>query len=228
MHAQTAPLRASTLTLALVSLLALNPLPRSLAQQATAPPAAAPPASVTGPVYNIEMIVFRAAGAVGGPENWSDEAGSGARSIAGDESGGGGGSQVGHFVSDLPASAWQLGELESRLRAGGYVPVAHAAWSQTPSSWGTRAGFPLQRLGINVPGLSGTVYLERGQFLHLGMSLSYTDPSPPDGLGAAPGTAFTINESRRVKFYERNYFDNPAFGVIALVTPAQGARAPGR
>jgi len=112
--------------------------------------------------------------------------------------------------------------------SGGYVPVAHAAWSQTPSSWGTRAGFTLQRLGINVPGLSGTVYLERGQYLHLGMSLSYAHPSPPEGLRAAPGTAFTINESRRIKFYERNYFDNPAFGVIALVTPVQGTRAPGR
>jgi hypothetical protein len=31
-----------------------------------------------------------------------------------------------------------------------------------------------------------------------------------------------------VRFYERNYFDHPAYGVIALVTPAQGARAPGR
>ena len=31
-----------------------------------------------------------------------------------------------------------------------------------------------------------------------------------------------------VRFYERSYFDHPAFGVIALVTPAQGARAPGR
>jgi len=215
-----APFAPSRVTLALVAVLALGAPPRSPAQDA-------PPAPANGPVYNVEIIVFRAATAVGGAENWSAEAGGGARSIAGDESAGG--SQVGHFVGELPASAWQLGELESRLRASAaYVPVAHAAWSQTPSSWGTRAGFSLQRLGINVPGLSGTVYLERGQYLHLGMSLSYANPSPPEGLGAAPGTTFTINESRRIKFYERNYFDNPAFGVIALVTPAQGTRAPGR
>ncbi len=140
-----------------------------------------------------------------------------------------GSAQVGHFVALLPASVWQLTELENRLRASGtYVPVAHAAWSQTASSWGTRAGFALQRLGLNVPGLSGTVFLERGQFLHLGVSLTYAMPSPPPGLGAAPDTPFTLNESRRVRFYERSYFDHPAFGVIALVTPAQGARAPGR
>ena len=56
------------------------------------------------------------------------------------------------------------------------------------------------------------------------MTLTYVDPSPPGGLGAASGTTFTINQSRRIKFYERNYYDHPAFGVIALVSPAQGDR----
>jgi hypothetical protein len=186
----------------------------------------APAAAPLAPVYNIEVIVFRAAEALGGPENWSAE--TGARSIVGEESASGS-SQVGHFVAVLPASAWQLGELESRLRATGvYVPVAHAAWSQTASAWGTRAGFAVQKLGINVPGLSGNVFLERGQFLHLGMTLTYATGSPVPSLGAGPDTPFLINESRRVHFYERNYFDHPAFGVIALVTPAQGARPPGR
>jgi hypothetical protein len=208
------------LLLAAVAALLLG---RALSGTAEEPPAAAPPA---GDVYNIEIVVFRTTSALGGPENWSAEAG--ARSIAGDESASGS-SQVGHFVGPLPSSAWQLTEIENRLRASGtYVPVAHAAWSQTASAWGTRAGFSLQKLGIDVPGLSGTVFLERGQFLHLGMTLTYAMPSPPAGLGAAPDTPFSINESRRVRFYERSYFDHPAFGVIALVTPARGARPPGR
>jgi hypothetical protein len=29
-----------------------------------------------------------------------------------------------------------------------------------------------------------------------------------------------LNESRRVKWDKLNYYDHPAFGVIALVTPA--------
>lgn len=179
-----------------------------------------------GPVYNVEIIVFRATAAAGSAENWSEEAG--ARSIAGDESASGS-LQVGRLVALLPPAAYQLDELESRLRASGaYVPVAHAAWSQTASAWGTRAGFPVARLGIDVPGLSGNVYLEHGQFLHLGLSLTWAMENPADGLRAAPGTAFTLNETRRVRFYERNYYDHPAFGVIALVTPAQGPRAPGR
>jgi hypothetical protein len=170
--------------------------------------------------------VFRATSALGGAEDWSAEAG--ARNIAGEESASGA-ATVGHFVAALPSSVWQLVELESRLRTSGlYVPVAHTAWSQTASSWGTRAGFSLQKLGVEVPGLSGSVFLERGQWLHLGVSLTWAMAAPPQGLGAAPDTPFTINESRRVRFYERNYFDHPAFGVIALVTPAQGARPPGR
>ena len=224
MEARIAPLRALTLALT-ASLLAAATLPAPAAGPAAAGP---PPAAsaATGTVYNVEIIVFRAAGALGGAENWNAEAG--ARYVAGDESASDS-LQVGRFVAALPPAVWQLNELENRLRASGtYVPVAHAAWSQTASSWGTRAGFTMQRLGISAPGLSGTVFLERGQFLHIGMSLTYAMPNPPPGLGAAPGTILTINESRRVKFYERNYFDHPAFGVIALVTPLQGARAPGR
>ena len=223
METRIAPLRALTVALA-ATLLAAATLPAPAQEAAAAGPA--PASAGAGPVYNVEIIVFRAAGALGGAENWSAEAG--ARYIAGDESASGS-MQVGRFVAALPPAVWQLNELENRLRTSGtYVPVAHAAWSQTASSWGTRAGFSMQRLGISVPGLSGTVFLERGQFLHVGMSLTYAMPNPPPGLGAAPGTAFTLNESRRVKFYERNYFDHPAFGVIALVTPVQGARAPGR
>ena len=179
------------------------------------------------PAYNIEIVVFRATSAQGGSENWVAETGSG-NTIAGDE-GSSTSSQVGHFVAAIPSSAYQLTEIEGRLRSSGaYVPIAHTAWSQTASGWGTRAGFPVQRLGVDVPGLTGTVFLERGMYLHLGMTLTYVDPSPPGGLGAASGTTFTINQSRRIKFYERNYYDHPAFGVIALVSPAQGNRPPGR
>jgi hypothetical protein len=178
------------------------------------------------PGYQIEIIVFRLTAAQGGSESWSTEGS--ADNTVGDESSSGS-SQVGRFISALAPAQFQLTDLETKLRASGaYVPVAHVAWSQTASAWGTRAGFPLQKLGVDVPGLNGTVYLERGQYLHLGMALSYAITSPPAGLGAGPGTTFTLNENRRVRFYERNYYDHPAFGVIALVTPAQGARPAGR
>jgi hypothetical protein len=219
MRARPAYLRTAIFLAA--SALAIGALP-GLAQDN----AAAPPAAAAANVYNVEIIVFRNAGAAGAAEDWSSE--TGARSVAGDETNSGA-ATIGHFVAALATTDWQLSDLENRLRASGsYVPVAHAAWSQTASAWGTRAGFTLQKLGIDVPGLSGSVALERGQFLHLGVALTYAMPSPPAGLAAAPDTPFTLNESRRIRFYERNYFDHPAFGVIALVTPAQGARPPGR
>jgi hypothetical protein len=215
MQALLPPLRS--LSLALLALACAAVPLRGSAEDAPAPAAT---------VYNVEMLIFRNPGSQGGGENWSTQ-GVSSRSIAGDETATGT-AQVGHFVGVLPSSGYQLSDLENHLRAGGYTPVAHLAWSQTASSWGTRAGFPLSRLGADVEGLSGTVFLEHGQFLHLGMTLNYAIPTPAPGLNAPPGTVFTINESRRVKYYDRNYFDHPAYGVIALVTPAQGGRAPGR
>ncbi len=53
------------------------------------------------------------------------------------------------------------------------------------------------------------MHLERGQYLHLGMNLTLT----------GQGGTWRMNELRRVKFNERQYFDHPAFGVIALVSP---------
>ena len=179
-----------------------------------------------GPVYRVELLIFRALSAQGGAENWSTE---GATANTVGEDSGSGSAQIGHFVAQLPAAEYQLGDLNGKLRSSGaFAPVAHVAWTQTASAWGTRAGFPLQKLGVDVQGLSGTVSLERGQYLHLGLALSYVMSAPPAGLGAGPGTTFSLSENRRVRFYERNYYDNPAFGVIALVSPAEGSRPAGR
>ncbi len=192
----------------------------ALALAFSARPALAQAAAGAQPSYNVEMIVFVA---TSGPAQREDWTAGGNRLARGADSGEGasGGAQVGRFGGLLPAGQRQLGDLQAKLAASGaWRPVAHVAWSQTASSWGSRAGFTLQQLGVRVPGLSGTVFLERGTFLHLGMSLKYAA-----GDGRA---AYDLTEIRRVKFYDKNYYDHPAFGVIALVTPANGGRAPGR
>lgn len=209
-------------------------VPSSGAQPAAAQPAtgpaAQPPASAQSaaaaprsPVYDIELIIFRATTALGSPEDWNAEAGNSANVTVADTDTASS-AQVGHFVALLPRSSFQLDGIESKLRASGtYVPVAHVAWSQTASAWGTRAGFDIRALGVDVPGLSGTVFLQLGQYLHLGLALDYAMPMPPAGLDAAPGTVFSLNDDRRVRFHRRNYYDNPAFGVIAMVTPGTSA-----
>jgi Peptidoglycan-binding protein, CsiV len=186
-----------------------------------------PPPAYTGPAYDVEIVIFRAKTALGPPEDWASETTAGA-TVAGGEAAGGSG-PVGKLLALLPSSDYRLSAMDSRLRSSGtYQPVAHAAWVQTASAWGTHAGFPLETLGIDVPGLAGDIFLERGEFLHLGMTLNYTMQDPPPGLNAPPGTTFVMNETRRVRFYQRNYYDHPAFGVIALITPARGPRPPGR
>lgn len=170
------------------------------------------------PVYRVEILVFRVIGGPASGEDWATSATRSARGSAADGGERGGAAQVGRFVAQVPAGELQLGDLRARLASSGqYEPLAHVGWMQTASSWGSRAGFRLDQLGINVPGLSGLVYLERGTYLHLGFALRY-----------AAGATYALNESRRVKLYERNYYDHPAFGVIALITPAQGGRPAGR
>jgi hypothetical protein len=191
---------------------------------AASPAAATAPASASAatpaPVhreYFIEIVVFRALSTLGSPEDWQAELHM-APNVSGAESPTGTG--VGHLVRILPPADYKLTGIWNALRASAdYRPVAHAAWIQTASDWGTHAGFDLSELGVQVPGLSGLVYFERGTYLHLGLTLDYTMRHPPAGLDAPPGTTFVMNETRRVRFYQRNYFDHPAFGVIALVLP---------
>jgi hypothetical protein len=211
------------------------PSPRAAAPQAT-PAQATPsqaavqptPAAPPGPAYDIEIVIFRTRAALGQSENWAAETTASSATVAGGESASSSG-PAGRLLTVLPASDYRLAAIEARLRTSGtYQPVAHAAWVQTATAWGAPAGFPLESLGIDVPGLTGVVSLQRGEFLHLGMTLNYTMQDPPAGLNAPPGTTFVMNETRRVRFYQRNYYDHPAFGVIALITPARGPRPPGR
>ena len=186
--------------LAVLSLLITVPA----AGQAVKPAAAAPPpaaASGSG-TYSVEVIVFRAPGGI------SDAAPSAAPSRGASDTAG---TQVARFIGPLAGGRMQLGGTREKLTRGGYRILAHTGWVQTAASWGApRSGLPLERLGINVPGLSGSFQLERGALLHFGMTLRHASGGNP---------AAQLNEIRRIRFNERNYYDHPAIGVIAVVTP---------
>ena len=165
-------------------------------------------------VYTVEVIVFRNMSGQGGAEDWSVKPV--ARGPDTPDA-----PVTGRFVQSLGPAQFQLNDIAQKLQnTSNYQPIAHFAWQQTASSWGSRAGFTVAKLAGQVPGLTGTIYLESGTYLHLGMSLAYQTSNPPAGLAAAPGSVFMLNESRRVKWDKLNYYDHPAFGVIALVTPA--------
>jgi len=165
-------------------------------------------------VYTVEVIVFRNNSGSGGAEDWSVKPV--ARGPATPDA-----PVAGKFVQSVPAAQFQLNALAQKLQnTANYQPIAHFAWQQTASSWGSRAGFTVAKLAGAVPGLSGIFYLERGDYLHLGMALNYQSSNPPPGLAASPGTVFVLNESGRVRVDQLRYYDHPAFGVVALVTPA--------
>src|SRR6187549_2786131 len=168
-------------------------------------------------IYTVELIVFRNMSGLGGPEDWSVKPV--ARGPDTPDA-----PVTGRFVQSVSPAQFQLKDVAQKLQnTSNYQPIAHFAWQQTASSWGSRAGFTVAKLAGNVPGLSGIIYLESGTYLHLGVSLNYQTSNAPEALAAAPGTVFMLNESRRIRFDKLSYYDHPAFGVIALVTPANRA-----
>ncbi len=194
-------------TLALVLLATALLLPwraAAPADAATAPGTGAAAATAANtPLYTVEMVVYRAV-TVGTAEDWAivpPGRGFGAAAHGG---------PAPQVIRVLGASSYRLDGVVDDLRINGaWRTVAHAAWVQTAPPWGTHIGVPLSQLGVTVPGLSGTVYLERAPlYLHLGFDVNLT--------GAA---TYTINEMRYVRPNEKQYFDHPAFGIIAAVTP---------
>lgn len=200
-----APRRLPTLATGLIALMlgitaatAQSPPARPAAAPKAAPAAAAPVAARG--TYSVEVIVFRSPG---GGDGGTAPPSRGGGDASGD-------TQVARYIGPLPGSRMQLGGAREKLARGGYRVLVHTGWVQTAGSWGSRSGLPLERLGIRVPGLSGSFMLERGSLLHLGMDLRYAG----DG-----GPSAQIDEIRRIRFNERNYYDHPSLGVIAVVTP---------
>jgi hypothetical protein len=167
----------------------------------------APAQQKSAPLFRVELVVFRATTPPTG-EDWT--ASPGFRGFNADPATQGGGAPP-SVIRIYESDRYQLGGMASKLRASGaYRPIAHAAWVQTATAWGHHAGIDLADLGIKTPELSGTVYLERGTLLHLGLDLR---------LGSGP--TYHLSELRRIKFNEKHYFDHPAFGVIAIVSPVK-------
>lgn len=149
--------------------------------------------------YTIEIVVFRADGDASGEDGG---AATPLRSTSGD-------------IMPTAVAGRRLAGAVTRLRnAGGYRILAHTAWSQAPAAWNSRRGVSVEQLGLNTPGLSGNIVLERGQYLHLGVDLKVEDG----------GRSLVLADLRRVKLDEALYFDHPQLGVIALVS--SGGPAP--
>ncbi len=187
------PVRAASV--ALLALASTQPTPL--------PAATAAATGATG-AYQVELVIFRAVDTPTGED------------LSVPAEGRGFNRQIDNTASpptvyrSLEPAQMQLGGIAARLRSSGtWKVLAHAGWVQGATDWPKHVGVPLEQLGIKVPGLTGSVFVERGQFLHLGFDLH---------LGENP--TWSLSELRKVKFNEKNYYDHPGFGVIAIVSPA--------
>lgn len=104
----------------------------------------------------------------------------------------------------------KLGGAASRLKsANGYRVLAHTAWSQMPSGFGSGRGVSVARLGLTRAGITGKVVLERRTKLLLAVDLTIEDG----------GRRYRISEVRKdIKPDQVMYFDHPAVAVLAVVT----------
>jgi hypothetical protein len=201
--AHCAPRRLLAAVLLGTLLLVLGPPAARPAEPAVAA-APATGAAAAVPLYQVEMVVFRAA-FVGNEEDWS-----GAPPGRGFGTPLGSNAQTPQMVHTLAPSDFRLdGIVRGLTRSGAWRPVAHVAWVQTAPPWGSHTGVPLSQLGVSAPGLTGTVYLERSQhYLQLGFDVTLDAGAP-----------YRIDEMRNIRPNEKQYFDHPAFGIIAAVYP---------
>lgn len=147
------------------------------------------PALPQTPGYTVEIVVFS-----NGGEGGAMESGAPRPVITGDD------------VAPVTAPSRKLGGAVARLNRTGLRVIGQASWRQDPTAWNSRRGVSTSRLGLG--GVTGKVFFERGQYLHLGIDVVIEDG----------GKRYRLNEVRRVKTDEINYFDHPAVGVLAVVT----------
>jgi hypothetical protein len=180
----------------------------------------------------VELIIFRPTTPLGVTEDWQSEAMAVANRAPaeGADTGAEPPAPVGTSLDANPMSPalFKLSGIESGLqRSHNYEVLAHVGWTQTVVPRGSGLAVDLSQLGA--PGdVRGSAAVERGRYLYLRLKLAYTPADPPASLVGTTAPAgpvtFTLDQVRRVRNFERHYFDHPAFGVIAMVAPVGGAR----
>jgi len=123
-----------------------------------------------------------------------------------------------------------------------YQVLTHKRWIQTADA---RSSSPVMRITDPAGDLDGTVVFYMSRFLHVDVdlllkdeseqkadaapALATTDSTPPATASASAvdaginnqELAYRIDESRRIRSNQMNYFDHPKFGVLLIITPME-------
>lgn len=190
---------------------------------------AAEPARLQDAAYNVELVIFRPLTPLGIQEDWSIETSRGrptAEAAADLEAGSEAASVAPSRLaaSSLSPALFKLSGIESSLqRSRGYEVIGHIGWTQIAVPRGSGLAVDLSEVGMSGSPVQGTGALERGKHLYLRLNLRFAPVDAPTSLiGDAQVNGpvrFSLTQVRRVRPFERHYFDHPAFGVIALISP---------
>lgn len=107
-----------------------------------------------------------------------------------------------------------------RLQA--YGLVSHLAWIQTAPDIAVATELDIRELGAGAA-MRGSVKLYSKRYLHLALDLELADdPAASSSLFPMPVQAQpTVLDSRRMRLGRTVYFDQPRFGVLAIVNKVE-------
>ncbi len=144
------------------------------------------------------------------------------------------------FPDYVPMDGHQLKSVYARLeRLDAYEPILYRAWLQAARPAEQAVPFPLAADPFDDLSLRGTITFYKERYLHMEVDLDLSAAAPeamPSEADSVPtyGDVFTpleqaprvpasapahhLQESRRIRGVNPQYFDHPQFGVIALVS----------
>ena len=144
-------------------------------------------------------------------------------------------------VADSNDSTSDIGKAVAALETNDkYQVLTHKRWVQTADA---RSSSPVMRITDPAGDLDGTVVFYMSRFLHVDVDLLLKDESdqkmdmtagvanakPVAGFAMSSSDAtnnsqqlvYRIDESRRIRSNQMNYFDHPKFGVLLIITPME-------
>lgn len=179
--------------------------------------------------YDIELLVFRNLVQNDGGEVWRDDYADWFDTGPDAERS----TPVMTDVEWLGESARRLDREAAALRSSAqYRPIAHFAWRQTVLDRDRSLPVQLPAGGRQAGGawVDGSARVAVERYLHLYLDIQLHMPA---ATGAAdnelppyPEPRFELTEQRRMRSNELHYFDNPRFGVLAMITPYKPPAAP--
>jgi hypothetical protein len=130
----------------------------------------------------------------------------------------------------LDADELLLADIQERLTTvEAYEMLAHLGWLQHAPEVTEAVDIPLEDLGLDTLVATGNVNLYKKRYLHIAIDIALADEaageSNPFGdafqVFAAPRAVPAVADSRRVRLEKLVYFDQPQFGVIAMVARSE-------